>query len=141
MGCVLEHCSLCFPCYLQNPPLSTGGEIKRVFIRAQAALDTTLRPEPRPTQWLIEHGSPSVCSGHTTPEPWTLQNAHMSSRVSRAAKALRSPTLTTPCLFKPVGTQGSRPRGQLLPLRGEMGRDAFSHMLTGGTEGAGAACK
>lgn len=86
VGCILEHCSLCFPCYLQNPPLSTGGEIKRVFIRARAALDATLRPEPRPTQWLIEQGSPSVCSGHTTPEPLALRNPHTSIQGSRAAK-------------------------------------------------------
>lgn len=69
VGCVLEHCSLCLPCYLQHPPLSTAREIKRVFIRARAALDTMLRPEPGQTQWLIEHGSPSVCSRHTTPGP------------------------------------------------------------------------
>ena len=69
VGCVPEHCSLCFPCYLQNPPLSTEKEIKRVFIRAQAPLDTTLQPEPRQTQWLIEWGSPSACSQHTPPGP------------------------------------------------------------------------
>lgn len=70
MGCVPEHCSLCFPCYLQNPPLSTGRERKRVFIWAQAPWDNTLQePEPRRTQWLIEQSSPSACSPHVTPEP------------------------------------------------------------------------
>lgn len=69
MGCVPEHCSLCFPCYLQNPPLSTEREIKCVFIRAQAPLDTAPQPEPRQTQWLIERPSPSACSQHTPKGP------------------------------------------------------------------------
>lgn len=69
VGCSSEHCSLCFLCYLQNPPLSTEREIKRVFIRVQDPLATVLQPEPRQTQWLIEHGSPSACTQHTTLEP------------------------------------------------------------------------
>lgn len=53
------------PATSKNPPLSTEREIKRVFIWAQAPLDTKLLPEPRQTQWLIEQGSPSACSQHT----------------------------------------------------------------------------
>lgn len=60
VGCIPEHCLLCFPCYLQRPPLSTGREIKRVFIRAQAPLDTALQPEPSQTHWLIELAAPTL---------------------------------------------------------------------------------
>lgn len=104
MGCIPEHCSLCFPCYLQNPPPSTEGEIKRVFIRVRAALDTLLQLEPRQTQMLIEQGSLYVPD---TPHwsPGTLKNASPAIGVQRVkvAEAVQVASATITCLFKHMG--------------------------------------
>lgn len=103
VGCVFEHYSLCFPCYLQNSPLLSGREIKRVFM--QPRLPWTARSglsQDRHSGSLSTVLPPCVLDTlHRSPR--TLQNAHTSIWVLgseggvKAQRHLGSPAAPTIC--------------------------------------------